>query len=311
MRAEAQYMTGDIPAANITLYGAFAIAGRSKQWGVWLSVIYLQIRIEMAKGNWEQVEDLLRETADDDEHSIYHHVLSPTELCMTYVYCKLGQPDMLANLFAPGWDDKLNRNFRAVPSLYAIHAEVMLVRKEYVPLLGISKKYLEICRFYPNLMVEITLSIVIASAYEALADRAEALAHLRRALELALPDGIVMPFVEFSERICALLGEITLPGYEAQLEAMRKLCADYKGNLRKMRDTLEQARHHNLTQQEKKIITMLGEDYSNKEIAEALFISESTVKTHLSHAFGKLGIKKRGELRDYFRRQPRDNRQKL
>jgi DNA-binding CsgD family transcriptional regulator len=35
---------------------------------------------------------------------------------------------------------------------------------------------------------------------------------------------------------------------------------------------------------------------TNKEIARALFLSERTVETHLTHAFRKLGVKGRAGL---------------
>jgi DNA-binding CsgD family transcriptional regulator len=41
---------------------------------------------------------------------------------------------------------------------------------------------------------------------------------------------------------------------------------------------------------------MAAEGMSNKEIAQALFVSRKTVKMHLGHAYGKLDIHSRGEL---------------
>jgi DNA-binding CsgD family transcriptional regulator len=35
---------------------------------------------------------------------------------------------------------------------------------------------------------------------------------------------------------------------------------------------------------------------TNPQIAEKLFVSRSTVKTHLSHVFAKLGVSTRSEL---------------
>ena len=35
--------------------------------------------------------------------------------------------------------------------------------------------------------------------------------------------------------------------------------------------------------------------YSNSQIADQLFLAESTVKSHLSSAFGKLGVRSRNE----------------
>ena len=51
-----------------------------------------------------------------------------------------------------------------------------------------------------------------------------------------------------------------------------------------------------LSDKEKEIVLMIGQGFRNKEIAAKLYISESTVKTHLSHIFQKLGIKNRSQL---------------
>jgi DNA-binding NarL/FixJ family response regulator len=53
------------------------------------------------------------------------------------------------------------------------------------------------------------------------------------------------------------------------------------------------------TRRELEIIQMAGKGVKNREIGRKLFISEKTVKHHLSKIFKKLRIKKRGELRIY------------
>lgn len=48
-----------------------------------------------------------------------------------------------------------------------------------------------------------------------------------------------------------------------------------------------------LSKREYEILIKISEGYSNKEIAEQLFVSESTVKTHVSNLFSKLDVKRR------------------
>lgn len=48
-----------------------------------------------------------------------------------------------------------------------------------------------------------------------------------------------------------------------------------------------------LTRREKDILEMLVKGNSNKDMAEAMFISEKTVKNHLTSIFRKLGVKDR------------------
>ncbi|WP_214325345.1 response regulator [Nonomuraea sediminis] len=45
-----------------------------------------------------------------------------------------------------------------------------------------------------------------------------------------------------------------------------------------------------LTAREIEILELLARGAGNKEIAKALFITEATVKTHLNHVYGKLGV---------------------
>ena len=53
-----------------------------------------------------------------------------------------------------------------------------------------------------------------------------------------------------------------------------------------------------LTASERRVATLAAEGLTNKEIAQALFITIKTVKAHLGHSFGKLDIATRGQLAD-------------
>ena len=48
-----------------------------------------------------------------------------------------------------------------------------------------------------------------------------------------------------------------------------------------------------ITRRELEILDLIAQGLSNREIAEKLFVSENTVKTHCSRVFDKLGAKRR------------------
>jgi len=54
-----------------------------------------------------------------------------------------------------------------------------------------------------------------------------------------------------------------------------------------------------LTKRESDVLALLVKGHSNKEMAEAMFISEKTVKNHLTSIFRKLGVKDRTQAAVY------------
>jgi len=50
-----------------------------------------------------------------------------------------------------------------------------------------------------------------------------------------------------------------------------------------------------LTKREKEVFELLVQDMTTKEIAQKLFISEKTVRNHISNAIQKLGVKGRSQ----------------
>ncbi|WP_097990544.1 response regulator [Streptomyces sp. f51] len=50
-----------------------------------------------------------------------------------------------------------------------------------------------------------------------------------------------------------------------------------------------------LTQREREVLALIGQGLPNRAIAERLFISEATVKTHINNLFAKAGVRSRVE----------------
>jgi len=58
---------------------------------------------------------------------------------------------------------------------------------------------------------------------------------------------------------------------------------------------VDTARFDGLTGRERDVLRLVAQGYANAEIAEQLFISEATVKTHVSHVFAKLEVRDRSQ----------------
>jgi DNA-binding NarL/FixJ family response regulator len=77
----------------------------------------------------------------------------------------------------------------------------------------------------------------------------------------------------------------------------KKLLSDYLNRIEGGSDTA-----HELSPREKEILTMLAAGHSNKEIADKLVVSPSTIHSHRSNLMRKLGLSSRHELFQYARK---------
>jgi DNA-binding NarL/FixJ family response regulator len=86
--------------------------------------------------------------------------------------------------------------------------------------------------------------------------------------------------------------------HQGELWVERKLMFKFfdKGGIA---DSKDEDRHgrgrikHELTSREQEVLRLLTKGYTNKEIAQALFVSEKTVKSHLNNIFRKLNVTRR------------------
>jgi DNA-binding NarL/FixJ family response regulator len=74
--------------------------------------------------------------------------------------------------------------------------------------------------------------------------------------------------------------------------ALHAVCSGQLSLPRELRASFAKPR---LSPREKQILAMVVMAYTNREIANTLYLAESTVKTHLSSAFEKLGVRSRSE----------------
>jgi DNA-binding NarL/FixJ family response regulator len=101
----------------------------------------------------------------------------------------------------------------------------------------------------------------------------------RRAMRLALAAGADGFVLEDALEAC-------LPA------AVRGVCSGQLSLPREARDIVARPR---LSTREKQVLGMVVLGFSNGEIAAKLFLAESTVKSHLSSVFAKLGVRSRDE----------------
>ncbi|MGA2190689.1 MAG: LuxR C-terminal-related transcriptional regulator [Steroidobacteraceae bacterium] len=139
----------------------------------------------------------------------------------------------------------------------------------------------------------VELLILRALAKKEDGDWASALADVRRALTLAAPRRYVRVFLDEGRELGALIDRLDmeqLRGSEAAPLARRLQRATYTPDVQ---GGAPIGVSDELTKRELSILKRLETGLSNKEIAEAIFVSEGTLKWHLHNVYGKLNVKNR------------------
>jgi LuxR family maltose regulon positive regulatory protein len=136
--------------------------------------------------------------------------------------------------------------------------------------------------------------VVEVRALQALAaaTRDEALAFLADALALAGPEGYVRTFVDKGEPMADLLRQAAAQGTAP--EYARRLLEAFSRTPIPVRP-VTQPLVEPLSDREIEVLRLLVDHRTNQEIAQELFISVNTVKTHLKNIYGKLSVHGRQE----------------
>jgi LuxR family maltose regulon positive regulatory protein len=147
--------------------------------------------------------------------------------------------------------------------------------------------------------------ILQALAFAAQGNGPDALAALGRALTLASPEGYVRLFVDEGPPMRVLLQRLD-PGVVASrpdyVPLLLAVFAAGPGSVRGRVEPVGQplaasaapaALDEPLTDREREVLRLMAAGHSNAEIAKALVIAVSTVKTHTNTIFGKLGVASR------------------
>jgi DNA-binding NarL/FixJ family response regulator len=91
------------------------------------------------------------------------------------------------------------------------------------------------------------------------------------------------------------LARVGAHGYLAQAEkGLRRLGRRVRPRTSDAHTSKEGMR--SLTDRERDVAELVGRGHTNREIANAIFISEKSVERHVSHIFAKLGVSRRTEL---------------
>ncbi len=130
-------------------------------------------------------------------------------------------------------------------------------------------------------------------------ERERAVGTLTKALALGEPEGYVRSFVDEGPEMTALISEVLGARQRGRMHPSDRVSARYLAELmaafsqEAATPTTDEHLAEPLSERELEVLALIAAGESNREIAGRLFVSTSTVKTHINNLYRKLGARSR------------------
>ena len=291
--AEYALQTGNVVQAEFYIQKTIYKARSKMQISIELCACFTLMRLYLLKGEIPEAKQLLRDTRNmltrlktkltDQSNIIYNKTM---DLCEGYFYSCLEQLESIPVWLRAGDFTTSVFLFQSMAYPYLLHGKVALLSEEWVKLEAMSENFQDV-NVYHNQLGRLHGYVCESVAKYHLYGKESGVEALLPALREAQADGVIMPFVENAEFLLPMLETRSVkeeldPGYYNKL---MNFCRIYQGNLK-----AEAKSASVLTDRETEVLKLLAEGMTQKEIANLLVLSTSTVKRHLENIYQKFDV---------------------
>lgn len=246
--------------------------------------------IEQARGHMDQAQALMR-TADQlcQAHRFTWHAMW-IEAALDRFWLSLGNPERVSQHLQAS-DIHLTDEIPYLRELqYLTLLRWLLACGENDPALNLAERMLKNAKDSQHMARVVELLVLQSLAYQGKKDLNAAVTALAEAVSLAQPEGYRRIFLDEGERLGKLLYLVKSKqdptGYAGELlEAF--------GPVAELAPVPSQLLIEPLSAREIEVLKLIEAGLSNQEIAAKLYLSEATVKRHISNIYAKLDVKTR------------------
>ncbi|MDO4545762.1 MAG: helix-turn-helix transcriptional regulator [Bacillota bacterium] len=255
------------------------------------------------EGLWRPVRGVIR---DIMENSLDGNNRKQAELCLCNIELSLGLVHS-----TPGWLRQGDYGALPAPWGYEMVGEnipasafpmAMLMRIEYLSYCGKAVQALNevemIRRVYDmkSVVIDAYLDFLRAGCYAQMGDGEKLAATLKQAVEVIAPDKLWLIAAEFEPAFGDALYDAAAQVDGSAPARIRELGEGFWQKLTRLREKVIEEAPEELSGREQQVVDLLMKGRKNSEIAEALSISQRTVRSHLENIYRKLGVARRTQL---------------
>lgn len=296
--AELAYHRGDIMEAEILAYKSVYLAESKKQSIIQLGAVLQLAQVALHKSDTEGWQHAINSMERAISYSIQNSfvVRSALDVMRGMLLVELQQLDGIADWLKNGEFTEKKLLHPMLPLALFVHTLYLLNKGEFSRVIGMIEAQLRkesIDTPFNNMLL--THNLVIGYLHMGNHDKAVEL--VRRSAQIALPDGLLFTFVSFSWMFKGLSDDIVKMEYPELYNKFKEIKERFGLGWTKIHNyTIPEELPEDLTKREREVAQLAADGLHNSEIADKLFISESTVRTHLRTIFKKLDIDRRMKL---------------
>ncbi len=292
---EIHYVRHELEAAERNLWESVKLA---QQWGEYevLLISYLNLgRVYRAMGDREEARRCLVEAEKLAREQI---VDSYGTLKMRRAQWQIEDGDLEAG---QRWAEAEGMSAEdELPSLdefnYLVLAHLLVSEQRFAEAFGLLQRLYDVSQAKGWGLRTSSVLALWAAGLESAGRREEALEKLDEALRISEPEQVISYYTHYGQPVIRLLEELVRQGRHT---AYAKKLLDAMGAPTQTEPSSAGERGtasglvEALTEREMEVLELLARGYSNRQVAESLFLAVGTIKKHVHNIYQKLGVHSR------------------
>jgi LuxR family maltose regulon positive regulatory protein len=287
--SEALYYTADFTGASVGCHGAEIVAKEYGQTGNLICAIFLRMRLATAKNDLRVAWDCLDEMKHVVSESGDYYLLNTVGLCVGWFHALMGRADRIPTWIGAGANSSTDNKMYsfAKGNWYIVHGLALLLDGRYEKTAGLFGSLIESKIFDNNLMFIIYGHLYLSCAHHGMGDnKALAMKELRIALDAALPDQLIMPFIELHRHILPVLKALRC---DRRSKDVRRILTIIERQLEGVVGTEPQL-YNGMSPQDLRLLDRVRAGMSFKETAFDLGLSYGTVRNRFADLYRRFGV---------------------
>ena len=300
MKAEILLSRGEFKDAALLCKKAMYMAESRNQMDIYIAAVYNLAKTAYYESDIQEVNKIYNIVHEKIANQSTKDITVMNDMCESFLKIYLDTPLLVKSWLTEYSQIEEKCNIYNLSFANLIYGKYLIYNERYEDFLAISGEMLKVASVFNSIINKIYLYIYISICNYYVSNFEKSKLLFEEAIELAVKDNICIPFIENYSSLIPIINIYSTEKNTEFVGKIKKLSKKYSRNMNASKKASLSEQSYGLTKRETDVAKLAAKRFSNKEIADDLFIAESTVKSNLKVIYSKLGINSRSQLKNYF-----------